>query len=101
MVGLPGRSTRRKTMPWPGGAAMQRAVASRPVWRPTPRTSAGAASVRLPVMVGLGGQALELGDDGRHSIERGLGPEKLPMRPGRVSAEAGARRHVAEHRALG
>ena len=88
IAGAPGRSIRRNTIPCPDGAAEQRAVTSRPVWRPdAARPRAGPASVRLAHRACRRHQPLELGDDRGQPVQRRLRPEELAVRAGRMAAE--------------
>src|ERR1700694_4718112 len=101
MTGEPGRSVLGNTTPWPDGAARQPAVTNSPVCSPIPLTQALRARVRLVTRGSAGNQPLQLIHNGRQAVHRGLGPEKLAMRPSRVTTHRRTHRNVSKHGALG
>src|SRR5262245_19710806 len=85
--GWPGRSERRKTTPVPAAAGRNVATVFAPVCRPVPESDVFCLTDRLGLGIGRAGrnEFLELVHDLREAIQRGLGPQRLAVRPCRDS----------------
>src|SRR5437867_11902985 len=101
ICGFPARSTRRNTMPCPGGAGTNVASVRAPVWRPVPATLVFFRMPRLALgLIGPPHERLEVVHDLRESVQGTLSPQELPMGACRVARHRGARVDVPDHAPL-